>query len=252
MPMDFKQSTTVANRFVYLETTGSTNADLVAWATSESDSYPNFSVLVAGSQTAGRGRAGRQWVSPPGKSLAISVLLKPQWPIGQYGWLPLVAGVAMKRAVQGALPEAQVQLKWPNDVLVKGKKVSGILSELIPQLQSVVVGAGINLTLDESELPISQSTSLALEGWSQSPDDFLASYLANLKVLINDFDAAQGSVREECTTIGLEVRAIFPDGTEKLGTAIGIDNDGRLLISEQTSETLLAVSAGDIEHLRHN
>jgi BirA family biotin operon repressor/biotin-[acetyl-CoA-carboxylase] ligase len=158
----------------------------------------------------------------------------------------------MKRAVQGALPEAQVQLKWPNDVLVKGKKVSGILSELIPRLQSVVVGAGINLTLDESELPISQSTSLALEGWSQSPDDFLASYLANLKVLINDFDAAQGSVREECTTIGLEVRAIFPDGTEKLGTAIGIDNDGRLLISEQTSETLLAVSAGDIEHLRHN
>jgi BirA family biotin operon repressor/biotin-[acetyl-CoA-carboxylase] ligase len=250
--MDFKKSAAVANRFLFLETTGSTNADLVELANSEPNSYPNFSVLVAGSQTAGRGRAGRQWVSPAGKSLAISVLLKPQWPIGQYGWLPLVAGVAMKRAVQSALPESEIQLKWPNDVLVENKKISGILSELIPTLNSVVVGAGINLTLETSELPIPQSTSLALEGWSQSPDDFLASYLGNFTTLINNFEAAQRLVREECTTIGLEVRAIFPDATEKIGTAIGIDDDGRLLISEQVSETLLAVSAGDVEHLRHN
>ena len=96
--MDFKQSTAVANRFVFLETTGSTNADLVALATSEPIACPNFSVLVAASQTAGRGRVGRQWVSPAGKSLAISVLIKPEWPLDQFGWLPLVAGVAMKLA----------------------------------------------------------------------------------------------------------------------------------------------------------
>ena len=252
MPMDFIQSAAVANRFLFVETTGSTNADLVELATAESDSYPNFSVLVAGSQTAGRGRLGRQWVSPPGKSLAISVLIKPNWALGQFGWLPLLAGVAMKRAVQSALPESEVQLKWPNDVLVEGKKVSGILSELVPPGASVVVGAGINLTLETTELPIPQSTSLRLEGWSQSPDDFLASYLGNLKPLLDNFESAQQVVREECTTIGLQVRAIFPDKSERLGTAVGIDDSGRLLISVPASETLLAVSAGDIEHLRHN
>ena len=251
MPMDFKQSTAVANRFLFVETTGSTNADLVAMATAEPNSYPNFSVLVAGSQTAGRGRVGRQWVSPQGKSLAISVLIKPDWPQEHLGWLPLVAGVAMKRAVQNALPESEIQLKWPNDVLVAGKKVSGILSELIPQGKSVVVGAGINLTLETSELPIPQSTSLLLEGWSKSPDDFLATYLGNLKELLEDFEKAQLEVREECTTVGLHVRAIFPDSTEQSGTAVGIDDSGRLLISVPENETLLAVSAGDIEHLRH-
>lgn len=252
MPMDFKQSTAVASRFVFLETTGSTNADLVALATSKPIEFPNFSVLVAASQTAGRGRVGRQWASPAGKSLAISVLIKPEWQLEQFGWLPLVAGVAMKRAVQSALPEREVQLKWPNDVLIEGKKVSGILSELITGGNSVVVGAGINLSLEKEELPIPDSTSLLLEGWSETADDFLAAYLEKLKALLVDFENAQLEVRSECTTIGLPVRATFPDGSEQVGTAVGIDTSGRLLISLPASETLLAVSAGDIEHLRHN
>ncbi len=158
----------------------------------------------------------------------------------------------MKRAVESALPDSEVQLKWPNDVLVEGKKVSGILSELIPPGNSVVVGAGINLTLETAELPIPQSTSLLLEGWSQSADEFLSTYLGNLKELLENFEKVQLAVREECTTIGLQVRAIFPDSTERVGTAVGIDDSGRLLISVLEHETLLAVSAGDIEHLRHN
>ena len=150
------------------------------------------------------------------------------------------------------MPEREVQLKWPNDVLIEGKKVSGILSELIPGGNSVVVGAGINLSLEKAELPIPDSTSLLLEGWSETDDDFLASYLEQLKALLVDFEKAQLEVRSECTTIGLPVRASFPDDSEQVGTAVGIDNTGRLLISLPSSETLLAVSAGDIEHLRHN
>ncbi|MEN9706893.1 MAG: hypothetical protein RIS31_459 [Actinomycetota bacterium] len=251
--MDFLLSAQVASRFEFVDQTGSTNTDLVASATTSPSDFPHLSVLVAGSQTAGRGRSGRAWVSPLGKSLAISVLVRPiGWGIEQFGWLPLVAGVAMRRAVQQALPDKQVGLKWPNDVQVEGKKISGILSELLPGATGVVIGAGINLTLAKEELPIEAATSLLLEGSQISGDEFLASYLSELEQLINDFDEVNRSVREECSTIGLNVRAIFPDGSELVGNACGIDDSGRLLIAVPGQQQLTAVSAADIQHLRHN
>ena len=129
--MDFFKSAQTVKRFEYVEQTRSTNTDLVAAATANPSEYPHLSVLVAGSQTAGRGRTGRAWVSPAGKSLSISVLVRPQgWVPENFGWLPLVAGVAMRRAVSQTLSNSNVGLKWPNDVQVSGLKISGILSEL--------------------------------------------------------------------------------------------------------------------------
>ena len=251
--MDFLLSAQVANRFQYVEETGSTNTDLVAAASANPEDFPNLSVLVAGTQTAGRGRSGRAWVSPQGKSLAISVLVKhADWSLERLGWLPLVAGVAMRRAVQAALPSKSVGLKWPNDVQVDGKKISGILSELLPGAAGVVIGAGINLTLEHSELPIEAATSLLLEGSDILADEFLASYLRELSALVENVDEVQSSVKSECTTIGLNVRAIFPDGSEVIGLASGIDDTGRLLISVPGQNQLIAVSAADIQHLRHN
>ena len=251
--MDFLLSAKVANRFEYLEQTGSTNTDLVSAVTAAPENYPHLSVLVAAAQTAGRGRSGRAWVSPLGKSLAISVLVKPDgWSTAQFGWLPLVAGVAMRRAVQAALREKHVGLKWPNDVQVEGKKISGILSELLPGASGVVIGAGINLTLERDELPIPESTSLLLEGSEISADEFLETYLRELSTLLENFHEAQKAVRTECTTVGLTVRAIFPDESELVGLATGIDDSGRLLISVQGQDQLTAVSAADIQHLRHN
>ncbi len=253
MAMDFFKSAQVAKRFEYVAQTGSTNTDLVASASAAPSEYPNLSVLVAGSQTAGRGRTGRAWVSPAGKSLSISVLVRPSG-VGAdaLGWLPLVAGVAMRRAVQAALPNRSVGLKWPNDVQVDGLKISGILSELLPGASGVVIGAGINLTLEKSELPIAAATSLAIEGSHISADDFLASYLEALADLVSNFESIPGIVRAECSTIGQTVRAIFPDGSEQVGLASGIDDSGRLLISVPGETQFLAVSAADIEHLRHN
>lgn len=251
--MDFFKSEQLAARFQYLPRTGSTNTDLVSSAVAAPNDFPHLSVLVAGEQTSGRGRTGRVWVSPPGKSLAISILVRPEnWATENFGWLPLIAGVAMSRAVQRALPESAVGLKWPNDVQVSGKKVSGILSELLPDQSGVVIGAGINLTLTRDELPIPESTSLELEGWSGSVDDFLSGYLEQLSHMLNDFEASTSTVRAECSTIGRRVRAIFPNQSEVVGLATGIDDSGRLLISVPGQSQLLAVSAADIQHLRHN
>ena len=251
--MDFLLSAQVASRFEFVDQTGSTNTDLVASASNDPASFPHLSVLVAGSQTAGRGRSGRAWVSPLGKSLAISVLVKPAgWRLEQFSWLPLVAGVAMRRAVQAALPDSRVGLKWPNDVQVEGRKISGILSELLPGGAGVVIGAGINLTLERDELPIEAATSLLLEGANISSDAFLASYLTELDRLFENFDEVQRIVRSECITIGLNVRAIFPDGSELVGLASGIDDTGRLLIAVLGQLQLTAISAADIQHLRHN
>jgi len=110
--MDFLKSSKLASRFEYVAQTGSTNTDLVLSASSTPEAFPHLSVLVAGSQTAGRGRTGRVWVSPAGKSLSISVLVRPSgWSAENFGWLPLVAGVAMREAVQAALPNHSVGLK---------------------------------------------------------------------------------------------------------------------------------------------
>lgn len=251
--MDFFKSAQLVERFQYLDQTGSTNTDLVVAATSDPSEFPHLSVLVAGSQTAGRGRIGRTWVSPAGKSLSISVLVRPSgWTVENYGWLPLVAGVAMRRAVQLALPTKMVTLKWPNDVQVGGLKISGILSELLPGASGVVIGAGINLSLEKDELPIELSTSLKIEGSNSSADDFLASYLTTLQELLSDLEKVPAIVRAECSTVGLSVRAIFPDQTEQTGLASGIDDSGRLLLSVSGEKHPLAVSAADIQHLRHN
>lgn len=250
--MDFLESTKIASRFEYVESTGSTNTDLVTLASTEPQNYPHLSVLVAGSQTAGRGRTGRVWVSPAGKSLSISVLVRPSWTPEQLGWLPLVAGVAMRNAIASALPSSAIGLKWPNDVQVDGLKISGILAELLPGMTGVVIGAGLNLTLTKEELPIEAATSLLLEGAEVTADEILAAYLRELANLTESFDGIPDRVRAACSTIGHQVRAILPAEEEVLGTAVGIDETGRLLIQTSAAEPLFAVSAGDVTHLRHN
>ncbi|MEY2736928.1 MAG: hypothetical protein RL683_46 [Actinomycetota bacterium] len=250
--MDFLESTKIASRFEYVESTGSTNTDLVTLASTEPQNYPHLSVLVAGSQTAGRGRTGRVWVSPAGKSLSISVLVRPGWTPEQLGWLPLVAGVAMRNAIASALPSSAIGLKWPNDVQVDGLKISGILAELLPGMTGVVIGAGLNLTLTKEELPIEAATSLLLEGAEVTADEILAAYLRELANLTESFDGIPDRVRAACSTIGHQVRAILPAEEEVLGTAVGIDETGRLLIQTSAAEPLFAVSAGDVTHLRHN
>jgi len=246
----------------FVETTGSTNADLIASAPDR----PDLSVLVADYQSAGKGRAGREWVAPAGSSLFVSILVKPSDAFGpaSFSWLPLMAGLAMQRTVAELIgkPKQHVGLKWPNDVLVGTKKISGVLSELLPDLSGVVIGAGLNLNQSVDELPIEAATSIAIEtGTAASRNAALEIYLKNFTALYSELKAATGSalasglrnqVVEACVSIGLPVRVILPGDQEKFGKAIGIDDIGRLIVQPEDSSEVFAVAAGDIVHLRHN
>src|SRR5262249_52228617 len=148
--------------------TGSTNADVVAAARAGA---AEGLVVVAEQQTAGRGRLGRVWESPPRAGLAVSVLLRPE-ATGRYGWLPLLAGVALVEAVR-RVSGVDAMLKWPNDLLVRHdgveRKCGGVLGQAGPRTTAapapaVVVGIGLNTTLREAELPRPDATSLALAG----------------------------------------------------------------------------------------
>lgn len=270
--MKLPHSSAAVPRLEILPEIGSTNDELArrAAATAPGSPEPDFSVLVTGSQTAGRGRLGRTWVAPPGRTLAISVLLRPVLPagepleLGHYGWLPLIAGVAMTAAVRTLVPADRVGLKWPNDVQVDGLKVSGLLAELLPDGRGVVMGAGINLTMTRDDLPTSTSTSLALAGVDLEgdalADTVLAAYLTSLRSLYTDFvrlgGDAEGSgihelVTETCSTLGQEVRVQLPGGDDLVGTATGIDRTGRLLVTRSSDGHNAAVAAGDVTHLRY-
>ncbi|MGN6126974.1 MAG: biotin--[acetyl-CoA-carboxylase] ligase, partial [Humibacter sp.] len=195
--MEFTRSSALAARFVALTSAGSTNEELAGMARQGGrDEWPEFSVVVTDTQTAGRGRLGRAWTAPSGKMLAISVLL---WPRDagitrpdSLGWLPLMAGLAMTRSVRRHGVGAE--LKWPNDVLVGDKKLCGILSELVSDGDgAVIVGAGVNLTLSEAALPVPTATSMTIEGGTASGDDVLADYLSELRSLYRGFAAAAGA-----------------------------------------------------------
>jgi BirA family transcriptional regulator, biotin operon repressor / biotin---[acetyl-CoA-carboxylase] ligase len=140
---------------------GSTNAALLASAAAGA---PDRSVLVAEHQDAGRGRLGREWVSPPGTGVTVSVLLRPgDVSPDRYGWLPLLTGLAVRDAVRDLVP-AQVCLKWPNDLLLGAaqRKAGGILAEAAsgPDGTAVVLGIGLNVAGTPAELPAG-ATSLA-------------------------------------------------------------------------------------------
>ena len=137
-----------------VEETGSTNADLLSQARSGAG---EGLVLVAEAQTSGRGRMGRRWISPPRRALTFSVLLRPAVPAGLLGWVPLLAGVAVASALQRTAG-VDARLKWPNDVLVDGAKIAGILAERWGN--AIVIGTGINVLQQRGELPVPTATSL--------------------------------------------------------------------------------------------
>ena len=268
--MNLPLSEREASALIVLEASPSTNSELMSRAIGD-DLLPDFTVLVTDDQTAGRGRLGRVWAAPAGTGLAISVLVRTATPSGRFappdaiGWLPLAAGIAMTDAVAARVPGAPVGFKWPNDVQIDGRKVCGILSEVVPggvgKASAVVIGAGLNLTMTAAQLPVAIATSLVIEGADADTDlgdRVLSIYVRRLRELVGAFwsancDADASGLRaaavERCTTLGREVRAELPGDEELLGSAVGIDELGRLQI-RSGSGRVDAVAAGDIIHLR--
>ncbi|NKR40433.1 biotin--[acetyl-CoA-carboxylase] ligase [Prescottella equi] len=236
--------------------TGSTNADLLA-APRDAD-YPR-SVLIAEHQTGGRGRHARPWVSAPRALVTVSAVLDmPGMDLADIGWLPLLAGVAVVDVLRGTAG-VDAELKWPNDVLIGGRKVVGILAEVAATapVPTVVVGIGLNVSLTEDELPVPTATSLLLEDAEVTDRTVLVrAILRELARRHREWEAAGWKVdalaaayKERCGTLGRRVRAELPGDRELIGTAIDVDVEGRIVI-EADGKSPVAVSAGDITHLR--
>lgn len=256
--------------FTAPETTGSTNTDLLDVAVDQ----PHGSVLATLHQTAGRGRLDRTWAAPDGETLAVSVLVRADLGERDRGWLPLVAGTAMRDAIgrvlafrgpsvcgDGPAADARALLvKWPNDVQIGGRKVCGILCQVAAD-GSVVVGAGVNLTIPADRLPTPTSTSLAVAGAHGDAADladevlvaFHGAVLEAVAGLVAGGAAAEtvrSRVRSACGTIGQHVRLELPDGTAEEAEATGIDDDGRITIRDRQGVTR-GVAVGDVTHLRY-
>lgn len=251
--MSFPLAAAVASRFEIVADSPSTNAALKALAV-DAVAWPHMSVLVTDNQTAGRGRLDRSWVAPAGASLAISVLMRELPAPGAIGWIPLAAGVAMSDAVAAQLPQHEVGVKWPNDVLVDGQKICGILAESTGD--AVVLGAGVNTKMTEEQLPVPTATSFAVLGVAVDEDRLLSDYVRRLSALLDALiasgDAETSGLHEEvathCLSIGRLVNVALPDGTALQGHVTRVDTDGRLVVNADGREHLIA--AGDVVHAR--
>ena len=243
---------------VILETTTSTNAEAAALVRAGA---AEGACVVAEEQTAGRGRQGRDWVSPPSAGLWMSFVVRPgDVPRSRWGWLPLLAGLAARDAI-GTLGRVPVGLKWPNDLIVEQagvgalRKLGGILSEACGSKdaaggEAVVLGIGINAALAADELPTPQATSLLLEGGSVDREALLASVLRHLVVRLAQWRSEDPQLmrdyRTACITLGRTVEVALPGGRVERGEAASIDEDGHLQVISQGN--LVSITAGDVIH----
>ncbi|MDQ1131398.1 biotin--[acetyl-CoA-carboxylase] ligase [Microbacterium sp. SORGH_AS_0888] len=257
----YPRAAAISPRVQIAETTDSTNADAVAAVQAEPEAWPHLALVVTTDQRHGRGRLDRTWTAPAGTAVAVSVVVRvPELPVAARGWIPLIAGYAMAGAVGEQLGEGghTVAVKWPNDVLVDGGKICGILAEAVPgHADAVVIGAGVNTRMTAADLPVPTATSFAALGREVDEDRLLADYLRVLDEQLAALAAAGGDaeasglrhrIQERCATVGARVMVSMPDGSVLTGRADRLDPEGRLVVAEGALET--AVGAGDVTHVR--
>ena len=216
---------------------------------------PEGLVVIADTQTRGRGRKGRSWISTPGAGICLSIILRPGLKPSQIAQIPLVAGVAAARAIR-AVTGLKPDIKWPNDILVGGKKVAGILTEMsceLDHINHVILGIGINVNTLKSDLPESIrdiATSLCAEcGHNISRVALVQRFLNELESLYRSYQAdGFVSIRQEwkslSNTIGSQVE--ITDGGKRLtGEVLDIDGDGFLLLKTDAG-SIERIVAGDV------
>lgn len=219
------------------------------------DDVREGAVVFAESQTRGRGRLGRKWISPARKGLWFSVLLRPPMRPATVTQLTIVAATALFRAIQsqtGLVPE----IKWPNDILLRGKKTAGILTELSAEpdkVKYVILGVGIDVNLSAAEFPADLrklATSLRIEtGQRQDRAELAVKILRELdrdygRVCAGHFEVVADEWESHCTTLGRRVAIRIGERTIQ-GTAESLDTDGALLLRTQHGR-LERIIGGDV------
>jgi BirA family biotin operon repressor/biotin-[acetyl-CoA-carboxylase] ligase len=222
------------------EVTGSTNDVALELARTGS---PEWTLVAAAHQTAGRGRLGRAWTDRPGRALMFSLVLRPTFEPGFGGLLPILAGVAMAGAV-GGVTGVEVRCKWPNDLLIGDRKAGGILMESSvarDRFRHAVLGVGVNL---EPPAGIASATGIG----DADPTALLSAFLRR-------FHDGYGRVPDDVVeswsavsaTLGRDVRVDRLDGGQLEGRAVELDPRGGLLV--ETPSGRVAITSGEIEHL---
>ena len=234
------------------EATGSTNADLLQAA---AEGAPTFTVELADFQDAGRGRRGRAWVTPKYSQVTFSILVRPH-SLDHLGSVSLMAGLALVDSLTELLPaDIDLGLKWPNDVLLNGKKISGILGEaqaLNTNHPEIVIGVGLNHSLTREELPVEHATSLALEGYEVDRTVLAITVLTAMRTRLGAWargDVPMADYRAVCRTIGQDVRVMRPGAEDLLGRAVDVTDEGYLAVLDETGERH-EMSAGEVFHVR--
>jgi BirA family biotin operon repressor/biotin-[acetyl-CoA-carboxylase] ligase len=213
---------------------------------------PELHLVLADRQRAGRGRAGRSWTAEAGASLLLSLVVRPALPVVRWSLLPLLTGVALVDAVDGHVGDAG--LKWPNDLLVGGRKAAGILVETAQD--AAVVGVGVNVDWRGVQRPpeLLASTSLA-EAAGRSVDAhallhaFVSCFAARYASWAREPAGFLDDYRRRCVTLGRAVRVTRLAAPPLQGTAVGVHDDGALAVRDADGEVAL-VHAGDVEHVR--
>ena len=245
----------------------STNREAVALGQAGAE---HGTLVLADAQTAGRGRLARAWFSPPGVNLYASLVVRPtieaQGLAAWLSWLPLMAALGAAEAID-TVRSVNVAVKWPNDLLINGRKVGGILCEsaTAPGAGSFqVIGMGINVNGEATDFPEELreiATTIRQEtGHVIDRNRLIAQVLLELEACLDEF-LARGAerialaYRRRCTTIGRTVKAVLADGKVCIGVAEGINQDGSLTLVEsaatgQLTATVRQLRAADIVHLR--
>ena len=223
---------------------------------------PEGATVVADLQTAGRGRLGRTWSAPPGTSILASVVLRPRLPAAAAWLVAAVAGVALAGAAREVLGPGQgITLKWPNDLLLNGGKVAGLLAEAEAEgerLAWVLLGMGVNVGQQAADFPpelAGRATSLALA--AGAPVDrvavlrawgprFLQGYG---RLVTGDVEGVLSDYRERLGTLGRRVRVQRLGAPAVVGTAVDLTGTGALVVRTDRGERVV-VTAADVEHLR--
>lgn len=241
---------TIWRQIKAVTTISSTNAVMV----SQANETPHGAVLFADHQLCGRGRFDRSWEDHPGDGLATSVLLRPRRAVNDWGWLPLLVGMAVKEGIADLAGEnrSQVTLKWPNDVLIDGRKVCGILCKIASD--AVIAGWGINVLSWPAGLPEGKATCLAQAGITATTTEVAAKVLTHLGQLYRLWDSGHDlrqAYLADCDTIGRRVRimtAVEDPQACVEAVALGVNDNGGLIV--ETAFGNQVYSAGDVVHLR--
>ena len=232
-------------RVSVVELTGSTQNDLLQLV--ESNNALDGQVIATEFQSDGRGRLDRTFQAPAQSALLFSFYIKPRNQRSEWGFIPLIAGLSLVRAITTIDTVMNVSLKWPNDLIISDKKCAGIIAQTTNE--GIVIGIGLNVSMTPNELPVSTATSLAIEGSTITDRNLLLSHLLNTFAELFEAWEEGSELLDEyasaSSTIGKKVRIELPGGENLEATVARISHTGELVLDDGRH-----VSAGDVIHLR--